>query len=108
MEGRAVVLAWKQRVPEDGICAEIVPGERDAVQPDVPVETAARRIEDGQDSDDRQLGYHAPFGQPTDTNRPFCGAVYTVAKGRRKSPSGDVTCVRCKRVLKQAAKNALV
>jgi hypothetical protein len=38
---------------------------------------------------------------------PLCGAVYTVAKGRRKSASGDVTCVRCKRVLELAAKNAL-
>ena len=39
---------------------------------------------------------------------PLCGAVYTVAKGRHKSPSGDVTCVRCKRILEQAVKNVLV
>ncbi len=38
---------------------------------------------------------------------PLCGAAYTVAKGRRRSASGDVTCVRCKRILEKAVKNAL-
>ena len=41
------------------------------------------------------------------TRSPLCGAAYAVGKGRRKSASGDVTCVRCKRVLELAVKNAL-
>jgi hypothetical protein len=38
---------------------------------------------------------------------PLCGASYPAMKGRRRSASGDVTCIRCKRVLEQAVKNVL-
>ena len=38
---------------------------------------------------------------------PLCGAAYLVAKGERKTGTGEVTCDRCKRVLQVAAKNAL-
>jgi hypothetical protein len=39
---------------------------------------------------------------------PLCGAAYrNVAKGRRTSTRGDVTCSRCKKTLELAVKNAL-
>jgi hypothetical protein len=39
---------------------------------------------------------------------PLCGAAYpNVAKGRRTSTRGDVTCTRCKKTLELAVKNAL-